>query len=378
MNNSEKTPSKRIISIDVARGYAMFFYMGGAELFMEFARGTKSPKVISVMTRLMTHAIWHGITYADTLFPLFIFISGMTFPVSIAKRIKNGCKKSEIYQMVIRRCLILILLGMIYNGLLSDLTFSNLRYYSVLGRIGVAWLIAAVIFLNTDKTAIRIGWVALILVGYAVILGSFSAPDMPGYGNYTMEGNITGYIDRKLFPGHIYSDYYDPEGFLSTLASVATALSGMLTGAFLTKKDSVFSPKKKVICLMSIGFGMFVMGYLLRHIIPINKRLWTTSFNCVVIGMAIMTVTLFYLIIDVIRFDKWTVFFLPLGRNAIVAYLMFQMFGRFEDPSTFLFGGIAKLLPESYTPFVILLGGMIISYLIILLLYRSKKVIKIG
>ena len=375
--SDKKTSSGRLLSIDVTRGYAMFYTMGVTGMFTALANGTQNPVIIEKMAKVMTHAAWNGLPYCDTIFPMFIFISGLTFPFSAAKRERSGSSRLDLYIMIAKRCLTLILLGFVYNGLLSNFDFAGMRYYSVLGRIGIAWSLAAVIYLNTKKAYTRAIWTGGILIAYWLALTLFSAPDMPGAGNFTMQGNITGYIDRTLFPGHLYNEYYDPEGLLSTFAAVSTALMGMLTGQFLLWKNKKFTQKKKCAYMLAAGVILIMIGKIWARILPLNKRLWTSSFNCVVCGMALFTFAVFYYIIDIRGIKWWTPPLTALGVNAIAAYFGWEVFGRFEFTSKYLFGGVASLFPASYTQFFTLLGGIIIEWAIIYFLYKKKVYIKI-
>lgn len=126
----------------------------------------------------MEHVPWHGVAFEDMIFPLFLFIAGISFPYSLEKQKACGMSSAAIYRKVIRRGLVLVLLGCIYNGLL-DFDFAHLRYASVLGRIGLSWMFAALLFLNV-RTRVRKGVVALLFIGYWALLACFPAPDGNG------------------------------------------------------------------------------------------------------------------------------------------------------------------------------------------------------
>ena len=165
----------------------------------------------------MKHVKWDGIAHHDTIFPLFLFIAGVSFPFSYAKQQENGLSRKSTYWKIIRRTLTLIILGIIYNGFFK-LDFENLRICSVLGRIGLAWGIAAILFINF-KPAARAIISGVILIGYWLVVCYIPAPDVPGGDPLTMQGSIVGWVDRMITPGRLIYDggRFDPEGLFRSL-----------------------------------------------------------------------------------------------------------------------------------------------------------------
>ena len=251
-----KEKNDRLLSIDAARGFDMMFIMGMAGIIVAlcklFPEGGDSWLALQ-----MSHVKWEGFRHHDTIFALFLFLSGMTIPFSIGKKISSGQSKSSIVLNILRRGLTLFVLGMIYGGLLK-LEFSSFRIPSVLGRIGVAWMIAALLYVFTEK---RFQWITAgtILVGYFILLKFCIAPDAPaGAGTFSLEGNIASYIDRLLIPNHIYKQgIYDPEGIVGTIPAVATALLGLFTGRYV--KESGDSGNRKTIVMLVAAAIMIVI-----------------------------------------------------------------------------------------------------------------------
>ena len=227
-------PSERLQSLDALRGFDMLFIMGFASLVVAVC-GLWPNAVTDSIASQMGHASWDGFTHHDTIFPLFLFIAGVSFPFSLSKQRSLGLSTGTIYAKIVRRALTLVLLGVIYNGLFR-LDFENLRIASVLGRIGLAWGIAAVLYLNFGVKA-RIAIAAAILVGYGLLSALVAAPDVAGAGPLTREGCLAGYVDRLLLPGKLYGKTFDPEGLLSTVPAVVTAMLGMFTGEFVRRQD---------------------------------------------------------------------------------------------------------------------------------------------
>ena len=242
--------SRRLLSLDALRGFDMFFIMGGASLFVALA--TLFPNsFFQAIGGQMDHVEWDGLTHHDTIFPLFLFIAGISFPFSLEKQREQGKSESDIYKKIVRRGITLVLLGCVYNGLLQ-FDFANLRCASVLARIGLGWMFAALLFVHF-RTSVR-AWIAgVILVGYWVWIAFIPVPGAEA-GPFTLEGNWVGYVDRLLLPGRLHQGFFDPEGLLSTLPGIVTAMLGMFTGEFIKLRLGVGR------CAVTIGGGVVEFG----------------------------------------------------------------------------------------------------------------------
>ena len=144
--------NKRLLSIDTFRGLDMLFIMGLSGLILSICALFPDGENGWLATQ-MHHAAWNGLRIMDMIFPVFLFIAGLSFPFSYAKQVSQGKSSWEIHRKVFFRCLILIALGCVYNGFFN-LEFPQ-RYASVLGRIGLAWMFAALLFIHC-KTRTRI------------------------------------------------------------------------------------------------------------------------------------------------------------------------------------------------------------------------------
>jgi predicted acyltransferase len=367
-----KKQNKRLLSLDALRGFDMFFIMGGSLLLASLAVMFPDSGFCQELATQMKHVEWDGLTHHDTIFPLFLFIAGISFPFSLQKQRESGKKDADIYKKIITRGLKLVLLGVIYNGLLS-FDFAHQRYASVLGRIGLAWMFGALIFVNTR--AITRAWItAALLVGYWLLMAFVPAPDGGGAGVFTMEGSLAGYIDRMLLPGRLNSGIHDPEGILSLIPAIGTALLGMFTGEFI--KMDKFSDKKKVVMLVIAGAVLLVVGLLWSMVFPINKNLWTSSFVCVVGAYSVWMFALFFYVVDVLEYRKWTFFFKVIGVNSITIYLA-QKFVNYTFTSNALFGGVISWMPEAAQPFVSAIGYIAVCWGSLYFLYRQKIFLKV-
>lgn len=369
----QKKQSVRLQSLDALRGFDMLFIMGGGSLFVGLATLFPTP-FFQAIAEQMEHVEWNGFHVEDMIFPLFLFIAGISFPFSLAKQREKGMTDGAIYQKIIRRGLTLVLLGFIYNGLLN-FDFEHQRYASVLGRIGLAWMFAALIFVNT-KAITRVDVVCGILIGYWALLALVPAPDGNGAGAFTMEGSLVGYMDRLLLPGRLHLTIHDPEGLFSTIPAIATALLGIFTGEFIKFQKKGFTETKKVVYLLGGGCAFIVIGLVWDLFFPINKNLWTSSFVCFVGGLSMILFALFYFVIDVKNYRKWTLFFTVIGMNSITIYLA-QRFIRFSYTSEALFGGLAHLMPEAAQPLVGAIAYIAVCWCFLYFLYRQKIFLKV-
>lgn len=368
----QKQP-RRLQSLDALRGFDMFFIMGGGSLFIALATLFPTP-FFQAIAQQMHHVEWHGFAFEDMIFPLFLFIAGISFPFSLEKQRTQKKTESAIYQKIIRRGLTLVLFGLIYNGLLS-FDFEHQRYASVLGRIGLAWMFASLLFVRT-RTITRVWIIGAILLGYWLLLAFVPAPDGGGAGVYTMEGCLVGYVDRILLPGRLHLTIHDPEGILSTLPAIATALLGMFTGEFIKLRKEGLTESRKVLYLAGAGCLLLLVGLGWNFFFPINKNLWTSSFVCLVGGISLLLFALFYYIIDVRECRNWTLFFTVIGMNSITIY-MAQRFIRFTYTSDTLFGGIAGLFPEAAQPLVGAIGYIAVCWGFLYFLYRQRIFLKV-
>ena len=188
------------MSLDTLRGFDMFFIMGLSGLIVSICALWPNA-VTNEIAQQMGHVKWNGLQHHDTIFPLFLFLAGVSFPFSLAKQRENGATKKSIYIKIFRRAATLIFLGMVYNGLFQ-FDFEKLRVASVLARIGLAWMGAALLFVNFGVKSRA--WISAgILIVYALLSKFVCAPDMPGADPLSMEGSLVGWVDRMLMPGRL-------------------------------------------------------------------------------------------------------------------------------------------------------------------------------
>jgi predicted acyltransferase len=373
MENKTQPEIKRLYSLDALRGFDMFWIMGGGGIFIALAELTHWP-ALQWWAGQMEHAEWHGFNFEDMIFPLFLFIAGIAFPFSMAKHYHGAENRRALYIHIFKRAVILVLLGIIYNNSIR-FNLAQMRYGSVLGHIGMAWMFAALIFMNT-RLNFRIVWFCGILLGYWMLLLLFPAHDLGATDPFSMRGSLVGYIDRLLMPGRLYLEVHDPEGILNTLPAIGTALLGMFTGEFILSDYLKEQQVKKVGYMILAAIAFMIIGQIWNLTFPINKNLWSSSFVCFVGGLSILFFSIFYLIIDVWNIKKWSFFFMVIGMNSITIYLADNIID-FESPSKFLFGGLNIFFPGTWEPLIEAIGIVLTGWLLLYFLYKKKIFLKV-
>lgn len=367
--------SQRLLSLDALRGFDMLFIMGFSSLVMSicslFPGGADC-----WLSQTMEHAEWNGLRHHDTIFPLFLFLAGMSFPFSYAKQVSLGASTKKIYIKIFKRALILVCLGIVYNGFFK-LEFESLRICSVLGRIGLAWMFAAIMYIHF-KPMTRAIICGAILIGYWLLICFVPAPDVPGADPLTMQGNLIGYVDRMITPGRLIYDggRFDPEGLLSTIPAIVTAMLGIFTGEFVRISDEKLSGNRKTLYMAGAAVVLLGLGLLWSLVFPVNKMLWSSSFVLVVGAYSLGMFALFYYIIDVRKWQKWTLFFRVIGLNSITIYMAQRIFS-FSSINRFFLGGLAAKLPEQWADVLFDFGYVAICWLFLYFLYRKKTFLKI-
>ena len=288
-----ETKTERLKSLDVLRGFTMFWIMGGGVLIHSLAKVTDW-QALNWLSHQLHHVQWNGFHFLDLIFPLFMFVSGVAIPFSIGRKLKQGANKQKLLAKVAKRALILVLFGVIYNNKIS-FDFANMRYASVLGQIGVAYFIAAFIYLYSNLRG-QIIWTVAILLGFWSAMALVPVPGF-GAGVLTPEGNFSAYIDQLLLPGVTHAGKpYDPQGILLMISAATITLMGALTGTLLINKK--YAKIKKTIIMAILGALLVGVSLIWNIWYPINKEIWSSSFNVLTIGLSLIFMSLFYFIID--------------------------------------------------------------------------------
>ena len=312
----------RMVSLDVFRGITI------AAMIL-----VNDPGSWNSIYPPLEHADWNGWTPTDLIFPFFLFIAGVSMTLSFASRAARGVTRSAMAVHVLRRSALIFAIGLFLNGF-PYFDFHTIRIMGVLQRIALCYLAAGWLYLATmrretgaDDRArehhnlkIIAGVALLLLVGYWALMTFVPVPSY-GAGNLGKDENLGAYIDRAVLGGHLWSESktWDPEGLLSTLPAIATALIGILTGEWLRSRRSA---SRKVAGLLMAGAALLLAGRVLHPYFPINKNLWTSTFVLFTGGFALLLLALCYWVVDLRGWRKGTAPFLVFGRNAILAYAL--------------------------------------------------------
>ena len=325
MTNSSlaTTPVDRLLSLDVLRGITI--------AFMIMVNNNGGPGSWS----FMNHAEWNGLTPTDLVFPTFVFVAGASIVFAFEARLARGATRAELAWHTARRTGILFLLGIVVNGF-PFFELAHLRIYGVLQRIAVCYLAVGLFYLWDKRVWTKIAVAGALLVGYWVLLRWVPVPGagVPGRDIPFMDRslNLVSWLDRHIFPYHLYLDppahnLRDPEGLLSDIPAVGTALLGLLAGLWLREQRAV---KAKTLGLALGTVACLGSGYLWSLWFPLNKNLWTSSYVLVAAGWSLAVFTLVYWAVEQRGWGRgrskgviwpWLVF----GSNAIVAYMFSEL-----------------------------------------------------
>ena len=362
---------QRLYSLDALRGFDMFWIIGAEEIFHGMAKATGTP-FWTILSEQFTHPSWNGFHVYDLIFPLFLFLAGVSTPYSVGRDLENGKPRARLLLKVVRCGLILVLLGIVYNNGLQLRPISDIRFSSVLGRIGIAYMLANIIFLYTKERA-QIIWFAGLLIGYWLILKFTAAPGFQP-GDLSMEGNFASYVDRSILPGKLSLGIHDTVGFFNNIPAISTALGGVLAGSFL--KNNAASPRTKALWLAIAGILFLVLAQLWNLDFPINKNMWSSSFVLHTSGLSLLLLSLFYFIIDVRGYKNWAFFFKVIGMNSILIYISGK-FINWQYTTNGFFLWLKQLVGDPYGVVVMAICLVLIKWVFLYVLYRKKIFLRV-
>jgi predicted acyltransferase len=369
--SSEKqasSPADRLTSVDALRGFDMFWIIGGGEIVRGLFKALSLP-VSNPLRHQFEHAEWIGFTAWDLIMPLFLFIVGTSIPLSFAKRLERGDTKRQIYLHVVRRIVILFVLGMVAQGNLLAFDLSKLHIYcNTLQAIACGYLIASIAVLN-----VNIAWQGAITAGLLVLywLLMMLVP-VPGHGAgmLTPHGNLAMYVDEIILRG--FRDGTTYTWILSSLTFAATVLLGVMSGHLLRSKTS---PQRKALLLLASGIAGVMLGLVTSIWFPIIKHIWTSSFVLFSAGLSYLLLALFYWLTDMLGYRKWAFGFVVIGMNAILVYMVTRLID-FADIVHALIGFVTAHIGV-WNGVVEPTLGFAIVWLALFLMYRKRIFVKI-
>ncbi|TDQ19048.1 putative acyltransferase [Algoriphagus boseongensis] len=365
-------PSNRLVSIDALRGFDMLMICGADAFFRSF-EGKTNLVWLDALALQFEHPEWIGFTFYDFIFPLFLFVAGVSIPFSLEKAISQKVSKKIIYKKALVRMLILIGLGMLdKNAPFPFFDWEQIRLGSVLGRIGIAGFVTVFLYLNFNAQK-RLLWVGGILLAYYAAIFLIPVPGF-GAGNLSFEGNLVGWFDRTFLPGRLLQGTFDELGILTTFPAICLTILGAYAGEILRKTSQTKAEKLQALVL--VGVVCIGIALLWNFHFPIFKRMWTSSFILLTGGIAFLFLALFFWIIDILQIKKWSFFFVVIGMNSLTIYMIYR-FVNFRYTARLLFEGLYRPLGEDWFPVMESLGALALVWLLLYFLYQKKIFFKV-
>ena len=339
----------RVVSVDALRGFVMFWIIGGdgAVISLDQILRDKGPVLRSISGFLglqFAHVEWEGLRFYDFIFPLFIFITGISVVLSLPALVeREGRTKAHI--RVLRRALLLFGLGFVAYGGVSH-NWPDIRLLGVLQRIALCYLFASLLFLNVELRGLTAALVVL-LAGYWAVMTFIPIPGI-GTGSFAMDANLANWLDAHFLPGRLFDDTRDPEGMLSTLPAIGTCLLGVFAGMLL--RDVRVPGQHKTVWLIGGGVLLVAAGHLWALQFPIIKAIWTSSFVLVTGGYSTVLLGVAHQVIDIWEFNRWPIIFVWIGANAITLYCINIVLGFEPFAWRFVGGDIEDFFDWAVTP----------------------------
>ncbi|MHB8972864.1 MAG: acyltransferase family protein [Pirellulaceae bacterium] len=354
----------RLMSLDALRGFDMFWIIG-ADALVHGLRAVSDNEIVQGISRQLEHCAWDGFRFEDLIFPMFVFIVGVSLVFSLGRTIEQHGRQAAIVR-IIRRAALMYVLGIFYYGGFST-SFEQIRLLGVLQRIAICYLCAGLIFCFWGVRG-RAIWCVGLLVGYWLLMSFVPVPGGAA-GNFAEGQNLANWVDKEFLPLRKWDGDHDPEGLLSTLPAIANCLIGVFAGMLL--RDVKRSDWKKVAYLAAAGIAMAAAGWLWDAQFPVIKKIWTSSFVLVACGYSCLLLSLFYLVIDVWGLRVWALPFVWIGMNPITIYMLDNLVDIPKIAERFA-GGDLNTYFGNYGPLVVAVVGLLVIFAIARFLYQRK------
>jgi predicted acyltransferase len=350
--------AKRLVSLDAFRGWTMFWIVGGGAL-VGGLHALNSNFLVNGLVYELSHTDWQGLRFYDLIWPSFMLMTGMSLPLSYAKRSLTQSHQ-QIFMRVLRRFAVLFLLGSLRESIQFDHPYL-VELSSALQPIAVAYLAAFLLVRKSWKFQAVVG--AGILVFYALLLALVPAPGVPA-GSYDRNANLVLWTDLVTV-GRVLPEHWGT--VICTLPTISTTILGMLLGELLTTTRSAAS-KIKIIGL--VGLSGVVLGWALNPVIPIVMKIWTTSYGLASAGFACLMFLVFYWLIDVRGHRKLAFPFLVIGMNAVAIYMSESIIPWSKTVAIFTHPLAGTL--GSFAPLFHAIAVLTVEWLVLYWMYKRK------
>lgn len=358
---------KRLMSIDALRGFDMLWIIGGGEVIVAIAKAC--PNSFTVWLAKNFDHEWGTFRFYDLIMPLFLFIVGVVMPVAFQKRLARQESKSKIYRHILIRVLKLYILGLIASGHLLDLNIATLHLWTdTLHAIAVGYLVSSILILEVSRK-----WqyiiVGVLLLGYSIIM---TRVPIPGHqaGIFEKELNLALYIDNQVL-GH-FQEGLGWTYILTNMTFICSVMLGVFAGYVLL---SGAREREKVLRLIIAGISCIAVGLIWSLWFPIIHHIWSSSLVLYAGGWSYMLLALFYYLVDVRGYVKWSFPFRVIGVNAIAVYVATHVFD-FSTIAAAVVGGFSKWLGGWYNV-LLAFAAVLVVWLILLYMYKNRTFLKV-
>ena len=392
------------MSVDALRGFDMFWILGAGSLAKSLQSITDNDWTSLLATQL-THVRWEGFHFYDLIFPLFLFLVGISIVFSLDK-VRDEAERSKVFGRIFKRSLALFVIGIFYYGGLSK-PWPAIALGGVLHRIAACYLIASLLYLAFPKMRHLAILSIVILLGYWAMLLWIPFPDVKlepreiqaiarsiqsdsswaiarsveqtTRGSLEEGRNLVNFVDFLFLPGRKAQTYYINEGLLSTLPAVVLSLIGIMTACWL--KCTSITPSNKALGLAGIGCLLVAAGYGWSYQFPLIKRIWTSSFILMAGGYSLMLMAIFYWLIDVRGWRRWCQPFVWIGANALTLYVVAEIVDFPQLALRFVGGDVRDFLDRQVVDgcgnLVAALVGLLLVVFLARFLYRRKIFLRV-
>jgi predicted acyltransferase len=376
--------SGRLLSVDVLRGLTIGF------MILVNNNGNEAAAYWP-----LKHAAWNGFTPTDLVFPTFLFLVGITTVFSTASRLAKGDTKQDLFLHVLRRSIVLYLLGLVVNSF-PYFHLHTMRFYGVLPRIAICYLMTASLYLLSEDWRNKAALAIAALLGYWILMRFVPVPGygVPGHDIPLLDrdANLAAWLDRQIFSAsHLYERTRDPEGLLSTLPALATSLLGLLTGIWLRTQRTLAA---KGVGIAAAGLSGVLLGGLWNLSFPINKKLWTSSYVLFAGGLSLLLLALCLLIVDLPKKSsnssdrsRFLTPFLVFGTNAITAYVFSELLQstlssihprKDLNLQQLIYRSVQHVVPnQAFASLLYSLGFVAVCWIFVSVLYRRRIFIRV-
>ena len=344
---------KRLASLDILRGFDLFLLLFIGPLVSSLA-SVSDAEPVATLAYHFDHATWEGLRMWDLVMPLFMFMAGVSMPFALRKDVKG----TGIWRRILKRVILLFLLGMVVQGGLLTFSWEHFTFYTnTLQAIGFGYGIAAICLLTLSVRMQVLATIALLVI-YAV--------PMMLTGDYSQEGNFANLVDAAVL-----GDFRGDPSYTwvwSTLTFGATTMLGALSGQIIRYKE--LTKQQITLVLVGLGILLLALGYLWGNFLPVNKRLWTSSMTLVTGGYCYLLLALFYYVIDVLEWSRGLEWLKWYGMNAIAAYMIGECIN-FRSVVHSVSYGLQPFLGDYYNLFLTF-GNCLVLLIILRWMYRNK------